>query len=52
MKTSIYFILGTLILSGILSCTPQTIAAENGDWETNIYNTGDDQAVYPDNERD
>lgn len=52
MKTKIYFLLFGLIVSNFLFCTPQGIEADSVKYKADIYGTGDDQAIYPDNERD
>lgn len=52
MKTLTYFIIAIAIGSLGLSCTPVSAPADEAANKPEIFNTGDDQSVYPDNDRD
>lgn len=52
MKTLTYLIIAIAIGSLGLSCTPASVPADETANKPEIFSTGDDQSVYPDNDRD
>jgi len=52
MRNSSYLIVSIFIIGLCISCTPQSISADKMENRPEMFGTGGDQSIYPDNDRD